>query len=80
MSIAAAFLGCDHRVGTSMICQSTAEYLAERYIEKKVLVIHAEASFGTDYSPCVSESMEHAVYLLKLSGRNAAAGRFKKTK
>lgn len=59
MSIAAAFLGCDHRVGTSMICQSTAEYLAERYIEKKVLVIHAEASFGTDYSPCVSESMEH---------------------
>ena len=51
MSIAAAFLGCDHRVGTSMLCQSAAEYIAEKYPEKNVLIFHAEGSMGTEYSP-----------------------------
>ena len=52
------FFGSDHKVGTSMISQCTAECIASAYPKITVLLIHAEGDRGSDYIPCVGESME----------------------
>lgn len=53
-----AFLGADHKCGTSQICQCVAELTASENPLHKVLLLHAHSSAGTDYSPAAAESME----------------------
>lgn len=52
------FLGVDHKCGTSMICQSVAEWIARRKPEWRVLVMHAEADPSPVYTSGSRESMD----------------------
>lgn len=54
-----AFLGGDHKCGTSMISQSVAESVASRLKDLKVLLIHAEKDENNIFSPNVGESLEN---------------------
>ena len=37
-----AFQGTDHKVGTTQIAQCCSEYIAEKYKDKKVMLIHCD--------------------------------------
>ncbi len=52
------FHGADHKCGTSMLAQCTAERIAVRRPELKVLLIHAEGAWGLDFSPKVCETFD----------------------
>ena len=52
------FHGADHKCGCSMLSQCVAERIAQENSSLSVLLIHAEQSEGTGYSPHVRESME----------------------
>lgn len=52
------FHGADHKCGCSMLSQCVAERLAYTNKDKSVLLVHAEQSEGSVYSPKVGESME----------------------
>ncbi len=52
------FHGADHKCGTSMVAQCTAEKLALDRPDLKVLLIHTESASGDDYSPMLNESIE----------------------
>ncbi|MDD3289587.1 MAG: hypothetical protein PHT29_01680 [Eubacteriales bacterium] len=52
------FFGVDHKCGTSMLCQSVAELIANEMPNWKILVIHTEGAPGTDYASGTRESME----------------------
>jgi len=53
-----AFHGADHKCGTSMLAQCTAEKLAQDRPDLRVLLVHTESSSGDDYSPMLNESIE----------------------
>jgi MinD-like ATPase involved in chromosome partitioning or flagellar assembly len=53
-----AFHGVDHKCGTSMICQSVAERIAEEFPGITILVVHTEGRSGIDYSIGTEESMD----------------------
>ena len=52
------FHGVDHKCGTSMLAQCTAEKLAQERPDLRVLLVHTEPSCGDDYSPMLNESIE----------------------
>ena len=52
------FHGADHKCGCSMISQCIAERLAKKRPDLSVLLVHAEETGCTGYSPRVGESME----------------------
>lgn len=52
------FFGVDHKCGTSMLCQSVAEFIAKEIPDWKVLVIHTEGASGNDYASGAGESMD----------------------
>lgn len=52
------YYGADHKCGTSMICQSVAEKIANEFPDLKILVVHTEGRRGVDFVSGVSESME----------------------
>ncbi len=52
------FHGADHKCGCSMISQCTAERIAKKRPDLNVLLVHAEESGCSAYSPRVGESME----------------------
>ena len=52
------YYGADHKCGTSMICQSVAERIANEFPELKILVVHTEGRKGSDFVSGISESME----------------------
>ena len=51
------FHGADHKCGTSMLAQCTAEQLAQERPDLRVLLVHTEPSCGDDYSPMLNESI-----------------------
>ena len=59
MSYVVCFHGIDHKCGTSMLAQCTAERLAADFHDKKVILVHAEQGPGNTYAPMVNESLEH---------------------
>jgi len=52
------FHGADHKCGCSMLSQCVAERIAQKCADMNVLLVHAEQSEGTGYSPRVRESLE----------------------
>lgn len=50
------FFGVDNKCGTSMVCQSVAEYIAGEMPDWNVLLIHTEGDVGTGYAACSGES------------------------
>ena len=52
------FHGADHKCGCSMISQCVAERVAKECSDLSILLVHAEESANTGYSPRVGESME----------------------
>lgn len=53
-----AFLGSDHKVGTSQIAQCTAELLSKTCSDKTVLLIQCDGGRGSEYCGKVRESVD----------------------
>lgn len=53
-----AFHGADGKVGTTMIAQSVAEYIASNHKELKVIMVSMHGRSGTEYTDRVGESIE----------------------
>ncbi len=44
------FYSADNKVGTTMLCQSTAELIAKNKPQKKILIAHFDGNTGTEYT------------------------------
>ncbi len=53
-----AFLGSDHKVGTTQLAQCTAELLARSCPDKNILLIQCDGGRGSEYCLKVRESVE----------------------
>lgn len=58
MSNVYVFHGADSKAGTTMVCQSVAEYIASNNKHIKVMLISMHGRPGTDYADRVGESIE----------------------
>ena len=58
MSFVVSFHGAEHKCGTTMISQCVAERVSQLAPDLKVILLHPQGRWGTEYSPMTGETME----------------------